>query len=355
MTAPARVDGSPPGLDLARLDAYLRTTAPELTGPGLSARLLAGGRSNLTYAVRTATTDYVLRRPPLGHVLATAHDMAREYRVIAALAETPVPVPAALLLCPDAEVLGAPFYLMARVPGTVYQRRSQTDRLDPAARHRLAFDMVETLAALHAVEPEKVGLADFGHPVGFLARQLRRWTGQLDRSRSRDLPGIDHLRDRLAATVPASDTTGGRAAIVHGDFRLDNLLVDPQTMRITAVLDWEMATLGDPLTDLGLLMAYWEGLDPGAPAEENPITDALGPAAGFPSGAELVDRYAEHSTVDIAALPWYLGLACYKLAVILEGIHYRYTAGQTVGEGFERIGALVLPLIEHGLDVTREV
>jgi aminoglycoside phosphotransferase (APT) family kinase protein len=352
MTAPERIDGSPPGLDLGRLDAYLRTAAPELTGPGLSARLLSGGRSNLTYEVRTDSTGYVLRRPPLGHVLATAHNMSREHTVISALADTPVPVPAALLLCPDVNVLGAPFFLMSLVPGTVFQRRSQTDRLDPAVRERLAYDMVETLAALHQVDPDEVGLSGFGRPIGFLRRQVRRWTRQLHFSRSRDLPRADELRDRLFATIPAGDNTRVRGTIVHGDFRLDNLVVDPQTMRINAVLDWEMATLGDPLADLGLLLAYWDGFTPGM---DNPITDALGTAAGFPSGAELIDHYAKHSAVDVTALPWYVGLACYKLAVILEGIHYRYTNGQTVGEGFERIGALVEPLLERGLDVTREV
>ncbi len=350
MTGPEHTD-EPPGLDLARLHAYLAETAAELTGPRLSARLISGGKSNLTYLVTTGTDEYVLRRPPLGHVLATAHDMGREYRVISALADTAVPVPQALLLCTDATVLGAPFYLMRRVPGTVYRRRSQTDELTAEAKRRLAFDMIDTLAALHAVEPEMVGLADFGHPTGFLARQVRRWAGQLDLSRSRDLPGIDELRERLAETVPVSK----RAAIVHGDYRLDNLLVDPQIMRITAVLDWEMATLGDPLTDLGLLMTYWEALGTGELATVgDAVADGVGPAAGFPTGRELIERYAERSTVDVSDLDWYVALGCYKLAVIAEGIHFRYSQGQTVGEGFDRFGVLVFPLIEHGLALTRE-
>jgi aminoglycoside phosphotransferase (APT) family kinase protein len=323
-----------------------------LTGPRLAARLIAGGKSNLTYVVTTGTDEYVLRRPPLGHVLATAHDMGREYRVISALVDTAVPVPQPLLICTDESVLGAPFYLMRRVAGTVYRHRAQTDELTGVAKHQLAFDMIDTLAALHAVDPEKVGLAEFGHPVGFLARQVRRWAGQLDLSRSRDLPGIDELRDRLAGTIPVST----RASIVHGDFRLDNLLVDPVTMRITAVLDWEMATLGDPLTDLGLLITYWDALGAGDLATfGNAVADGLGPAAGFPTGAELVARYAERSSLDVSELPWYVALGCYKLAVIAEGIHYRYTQGQTVGEGFDRMGLLVSPLIEHGLTLTREV
>lgn len=349
--APDHAD-SPPGLDLARLGNYLAQAAPQLTGARLAARLISGGKSNLTYVVTTGTGEYVLRRPPLGHVLATAHDMSREYRVISALADTAVPVPQALLLCADESVLGAPFYLMRRVAGTVYRHRAQTDELTAEAKRRLAFDMVDTLAALHSVDPEKVGLADFGHPTGFLARQVRRWAGQLDLSRTRDLPGIDELRDRLAGTVPLSQ----RAAIVHGDYRLDNLLVDAQIMRITAVLDWEMSTLGDPLTDLGLLMTYWEALGAGELASVgDAIADGVGPAAGFPTGRELIDRYAERSALDVSQLAWYVALGCYKLAVIAEGIYYRHTQGQTVGAGFDRFGMLVSPLIEHGLAVTREI
>jgi aminoglycoside phosphotransferase (APT) family kinase protein len=250
------------------------------------------------------------------------------------------------------------------VPGEVLRGRRQTDALPAAARHEIAFAMVDTLAALHAVDPAAVGLTGFGRPDGFLARQVRRWAGQLDRSTSRDLPGAAELRDRLAATVPQSpapaivhgdfrldnllvDVEAPAPAIVHGDFRLDNLLVDVEARRVTAVLDWEMATLGDPLTDLGLLLTYWEVL--AAQDNGNPIADAIGPAAGFPSGAELLSRYAVGSPYDLDALDWYTALACYKLAVILEGIHFRYLHGQTVGAGFDRIGALVAPLLAAGL------
>jgi aminoglycoside phosphotransferase (APT) family kinase protein len=332
---------SPPGLDLERLNAYLSTAAPELTAR--SAELIHGGRSNLTYLVSHPSGDYVLRRPPLGHVLATAHDMGREYRVISALADTDVPVPGAILLCTDPDVLGAPFYLMQRVLGTVYRYRKQTDVLDTEAKRQLILHMLDTLAALHEVDPTKVGLGDLGRPDGFLVRQVRRWAGQLEKSRSRELPGADELRDRLAATVPVSQ----RASVVHGDYRLDNLIVDPDTMRIAAVLDWEMATLGDPLADLGLLLTYWT-------ARSETVTDGLGPAAGFPPADELVARYAEQSTVDVSGLDWYVALGCYKLAVIAEGIHYRFTLGQTVGAGFDRIGEMVIPMIEHGLTLTRE-
>jgi aminoglycoside phosphotransferase (APT) family kinase protein len=332
----------PPGLDLNALASYLAKHRPDLaTGP-LRATLVAGGRSNLTYFVTDGATGYVLRRPPLGHVLATAHDMSREHTVISALGGTAVPVPKTLLMCGDDTVLGAPFYLMERVPGEVLRTRAQTDPLTGDARREIAEAMIDTLVALHRVDPYEVGLGEFGRPDGFLARQVRRWGAQLDRSRSRDLRGAAELRDGLAASVPTSPPP----AIVHGDFRLDNLIVDPAERRVNAVLDWEMATLGDPLTDLGLLVTYWDVL--GGAAADNPIATGVGPAAGFPPASDLLDRYAKTSPVDLSALPWYTALACYKLAVILEGIHYRYTQGQTVGAGFDQIGAIVPPLIASG-------
>ena len=342
---------SPVGLDLHHLGAHLRTHCPPLAGAPLSATLIAGGKSNLTYLLDAADRELVLRRPPLGHVLATAHDMAREFRVISALAPTAVPVPEPVLFCADPEVIGAPFYLMERVRGSVYRRREQTDALSPQQRRELAMAMMETLATLHTIDPAEVGLADFGRPEGFLARQVRRWSGQLDRSRSRDLPGIDLLRDRLAATVPA-DTGAGR--IVHGDYRLDNLLTLVDPVRVCAVLDWEMATLGDPLADLGLLLTYWDVLGGEEAAAGNPVADGLGPHAGFPAGADLIERYATASGIDVGPLHWHIALGCFKLAVICEGIHYRHTLGQTLGEGFDRIGDMVAPLVAHGLTAAGE-
>ncbi|SBT37000.1 phosphotransferase family protein [Micromonospora auratinigra] len=349
--APPPTGPAPRGLDLDRLGPYLAAHRPELAAGPLSARLIAGGKSNLTYLLRSGEREVVLRRPPLGHVLATAHDMAREHRVISALAPTDVPVPAALLLCVDESVLGAPFYLMEKVDGEVYRSRAQTDPLTAAQRRELALAMMDTLAALHRVEPASVGLADFGRPEGYLARQVRRWAGQLDRSRSRPLPGIDELRDALAGSVPEGANAG---RIVHGDYRLDNLLAVVDPVAVRAVLDWEMATLGDPLADLGLLLTYWSVLGDSELAEGNPVADGIGPRAGFPSGAELIDRYAGRSDVDVGPLHWHVALGCFKLAVICEGIHYRHTLGQTLGGGFDRIGEMVAPLVEHGLHAVRE-
>ncbi|MFE9187950.1 phosphotransferase family protein [Micromonospora haikouensis] len=379
MTDPAVVDprtgpgagagaGAPKGLDLDRLAAYLAAHRPELAAPPLRARLIAGGKSNLTYALRVGEgatgREVVLRRPPLGHVLATAHDMAREHRIISALAPTAVPVPAALLLCPDPAVLGAPFYLMEKVDGEVFRSRSQTDALTAGQRRDLAMAMMDTLADLHAVDPAAVGLADFGRPEGFLGRQVRRWAAQLDQSRSRPLPGIDELRAALAGSVPEGANAG---RIVHGDYRLDNLLAtvgaapsadgpgdNAGAVSVRAVLDWEMATLGDPLADLGLLLTYWDVLGDSDAAAGNPVADGLGPRAGFPAGAELIERYAGRGDVDVGPLHWHVALGCFKLAVICEGIHYRHTLGQTLGGGFDRIGDMVAPLVEHGLRAVRE-
>ncbi|QSB13712.1 phosphotransferase family protein [Natronosporangium hydrolyticum] len=328
-----------PGLDLDRLAEYLASTRPELaTGP-LTGQLLPGGRSNLTYVVTDGAQEWVLRRPPLGHVLGTAHDMAREHRVISALAETEVPVPEALLLCTDPAVLGAPFYLMSRVDGEPLRSPKQTAALTTDRATGIATAMMATLAALHRVDPAAVALTDFGRPAGFLGRQVRRWSTQLANSRSREVAGIDELAARLADPVPDSPAP----AIVHGDFRLENLLIDGD--RITAVLDWEMSTLGDPLTDLGLLLVYWEIV----PQLQSPLLLGVGPAHGFPAGAQLRHWYQAATGHDTGAVDWYVALGCFKLAVILEGIHYRYCHGLTVGDGFDHIGPLVPPLVGHGL------
>ncbi|MCP3804447.1 phosphotransferase family protein [Allokutzneria sp. A3M-2-11 16] len=331
-----------PGLDLAAAEAYLHRERPGLlTGP-LTAELIAGGRSNLTYLLTDAGgTEWVLRRPPLGHVLATAHDMAREYRVISALGATPVPVPRAELLCTDPEVLGAPFYLMERAPGTVLRRRKQADVLGEDGARRLSEQLVDVLVDLHSVDPAAVGLGDFGRPEGFMARQLARWRKQLDASRSRPVPELDELSERLGADVPDS----GRAAIVHGDYRLDNVLVAMDPVRVSAVLDWEMATLGDPLADLGLLVVYWDRLTGIGDA----IADSFAGMPGFPSSAELVARYTARTGVDPAELPWYVAFGHFKLGVIVEGIHYRHTQGKTVGAGFELLGQMVGPLAKGGI------
>ncbi|WP_182873911.1 phosphotransferase family protein [Microbispora sp. H10670] len=329
------MDADPPGLDLARLAGHLQRAG--LTEGPLTAELIVGGRSNLTYVVRDAARTYVVRRPPLGHVLATAHDMAREHRVMSALRDTPVPVPRMFHLCRDAEVIGAPFYVMEHVEGG-----------QPPLTPALAHALVDVLAALHSITPGSVGLGDFGRPEGFLERQVARWKRQLDASRSRDVPGFDDLYERLARDVPAES---GAPAILHGDFKLGNTLVSDGEVR--AVLDWEMSTLGDPLTDLALFLLYGEvsALDPAAGRAVGATGEAGGEAPPLPieTGADLAARYGEASGRDLSRFGWYAGLACFKLAVIAEGIHFRHTMGLTVGEGFAGIGEQVAPLVARGL------
>ncbi len=338
----------PPGLPLDRLSAFLDEEAPGLLEGGLTGRVIAGGKSNLTYEVGDGRRTVIVRRPPLGHVLATAHDMVREHRVITALRDTPVPVPETYAVCPGDEVIGAPFYVMERVEGTPYRLARELEPLGPSRTRAIADRMVDTLVALHGVDPAEVGLGDFGRPEGFLERQVRRWKQQLDASRSREIEGVDELHARLAGSVPEQ----GPPAVVHGDFRLDNLLVRERGGRdeVTAVLDWEMATIGDPLTDVALLAAY-QSLP--HMMQTNAVSDvALAP--GFPTAAELLERYGAASGRDLSSLSFHLGLAYFKLAVILEGIHYRYTQGQTVGAGFESIGQATGPLVAAGLRALEE-
>jgi aminoglycoside phosphotransferase (APT) family kinase protein len=333
----------PPGLDLDRLGAWFADHIPGAR-PTLQATLIAGGKSNLTYVVSDGLGEWIVRRPPLGHVLATAHDMAREYRVMSALHDTDVPVPRTYALCRDDAVLGAEFYVMERCAGTPYRHAWQLAELGEQRTRAISTGLVGALAALHAIDPATVGLADFGRPEGFLARQVQRWKKQLDASYNRELPAADELYTRLAADVPEQAAAG----IVHGDYRLDNVLVDAQD-RPTAVLDWEMATLGDPLTDLALMLTYHRL---GSSGLETVSTVSTAP--GFLTEDEIIDRYAAASDRDLSHFGFYLGLAAFKLAAILEGIHYRHLNGQTVGEGFDRIGDAIQPLLDAGLSALKE-
>jgi aminoglycoside phosphotransferase (APT) family kinase protein len=339
----------PKGLDVAALQGWLERECPELvTGP-LSASLITGGKSNLTYTLSAGARDYVIRRPPLGHVLATAHDMGREYQVMDALAPTNVPVPRMLARCEDTEIIGAPFYIMEKVAGTPYGRASQLESLGADRTRTITERMVDTLVALHAVDYTEVGLGNFGRPDGYLERQVARWKKQLDASHSRDLPGMDELFFRLDGNVPA---TRGHA-IVHGDFRLDNILVDADD-RVTAVLDWEMATLGDPLVDVAILIAYRQmaGDNPAEGVDAALISDAPR-ADGYLAADELLERYSASSGRDVSAIDFHLAFAFFKIAVIVEGIHFRFVNGQTAGAGFEGIGSLSAPLIAAGLAASR--
>jgi aminoglycoside phosphotransferase (APT) family kinase protein len=306
------------GVDVGRVTAWFEGHAPGVVPP-LTFELIAGGHSNLTYRVTDSTGHrWVLRRPPTGQVLATAHDMEREHRIISALAPTDVPVAPVVGLCTDPAVNGAPFYVMAFVDGLVVRSEEAGLELDPAARRRAGESLIDTMVTIHSVDLEDVGLADLGRHEGYLARQLKRWYGQWNQSKTRELPAIDQVHDHLIASLP--EQRG--ATIVHGDYRLDNCLVSHEG-EVVAVLDWEICTLGDPLADLGLLMVYWA--DPG-----DPTSAMLSPATaldGFPSRSQLAERYAERSGRDIAELDRYTAFGYWKLACIVEGVYARYIGG----------------------------
>jgi aminoglycoside phosphotransferase (APT) family kinase protein len=337
------------GADPSIVGPYLARALGDPGWAGADVALISGGKSNLTYRVRSRAGDVVLRRPPLGNVLPTAHDMVREHTVLRALAGTEVPVPTPLHLCTDTEVLGAPFYVMSHVEGPIVRDALPAGFAESAAeRTAITHGLVDTLATLHAVDPAAVGLAGFGRPEGFLARQVSRWTRQW-RATADAVTGaadeLDALAEALAASVPDSPT----GAIVHGDYRIDNTVLDPDHPgRIAAVLDWEMSTLGDPLADLGLLLVYWaEAGDPPERRAVSPVRSVT-TLPGFGTRDDLVRRYAERSGRDLADLPWYVAFGSFKLAVVVAGIVARHRADAMVGEGFADVGASFAPLVHLG-------
>jgi aminoglycoside phosphotransferase (APT) family kinase protein len=340
---------SPPGLDL---DAIRRFLDPHVGGltDGLSAEVIKGGRSNLTYVVRDGERRWVVRRPPLAHVLPTAHDMAREWRVISALQKTDIPVPGAVAFCADESVVGAPFYVMEYIDGHVVRDRLPRDfPRNATTRADMSAALVDTLVRLHAIDPEEVGLGDFGRPEGFLERQVRRWWQQWEASKTRELPAIEELHRRLEASIPEQSAAG----IVHGDYRLDNVVFAPDDpSRVVAILDWEMSTVGDPLCDLGLLIVYWPD------TADDPAVTALHAGGlclddGFYSRATIIHEYQVDSRRDLRSLEWYIALGYYKLAIIAEGIAMRHQMGMTVGDGFETMGQMVPPIVEGALERAR--
>ena len=307
------------GVHAANVTAWMRAHVDGVTPP-LEFSFIAGGHSNLTLEVRDAAgRRMVLRRPPLSHGLASAHDMGREHRIISGLWGSAVPVARALGYCDDPAVNGAPFYVMDFVDGHVVRDRAAAERvLDETARRRASESLVETLAAIHAVDLGAVGLADLGRHEGYVARQLKRWHGQWHAQKTRELPIIDEVHEELARRIPEQ----GPATIVHGDYRLDNCIVGDDGA-VRAVLDWEICTLGDPLADLGLFTVYWTG--PGD--EPSPWLGQATTATGFMDRAELISRYARATGRDVGDIEYYRAFAYWKLACIVEGVYARYLGG----------------------------
>jgi aminoglycoside phosphotransferase (APT) family kinase protein len=322
-------------IDQASLEDWF---AREVDGakPPLEFERISGGRSNLTYGVSDVEGHrWALRRPPLGKRLASAHDMAREYRIISALTPTDVPVAPAVALCDDESVNGAPFYVMGFVNGPILRTKAEAEEgFDEGDRKAIGERVVDTLVAIHAVDPDEVGVGDLGRKEDYVARQLRRWYGQWEKSKTRELELIDDVHRRLSERIPDQ----GPATIVHGDYRLDNLILSSDG-EIAAVVDWELCTLGDPLADVGMLLVYWS--QPGD--ELMPLFDPPTTAAGFPLRADVRERYAELSGRDLAEIDYYVALAFWKLAIILEGVFARYAAGQygKEEEGYQQFAKVV--------------
>ena len=326
---------APDGIDPAGLEAWFAENVTAAERP-LSFERIAGGHSNLTYRVSDAGgRHWALRRPPLGKRLGSAHDMVREHKVVSALGATAVPVAPVVGLCQDESVNGAPFYVMDFVEGPILRGLAEADVFpEEDDRRAIGLRVADTLVAIHAVDPDAAGLGDLGRKEDYVARQLRRWQGQWEKSKTRELEAVDRVHERLAARIPAQ----GPATIVHGDYRLDNMILTPAG-EVAAVVDWELCTLGDPLADVGLLMAYW----PQRGGETIALGQPANLAPGFPTQEELAARYAERSGRDLSELDFFVALGYWKLAIILEGVYARYAAGGygKVDPGIQEFARLV--------------
>ncbi len=335
----AEETNSPEGIDGERVGAWLEANVDGARGPFAYERI-AGGRSNLTYRVTdSAGTSWALRRPPMGKALGSAHDMGREHRVVSALGPTPVPVAAIAGYCTDESVNEAPFYVMDFLEGPILRLREDAEAFDEVSRRAIGERVVDTLVEIHAQVPDDIGLGDLGKKEDYVARQLHRWQRQWEGSKTREIPLVEQVHDRLSELIPAQ----GPATLVHGDYRLDNMILE-DSGEVAAVVDWELCTLGDPLADVGLLLVYW--------GEEGdtllPLFEPATMAPGFPSREDVRTRYAERSGRDLSGIDYFVALGYWKLAIILEGVYSRYAKGQygKPEDGFEEFGRNVGRLAE---------
>ncbi len=332
------------GINQPEVTAWLAERI-QLDAP-LRFELITGGHSNLTFMVRDAKDRrWVLRRPPLNSVLATAHDMRREARVVSAMASTTVPVPNVVGLCEDEAVNGPPFYVMDFVEGTVARNAKIATRLSEDVRRKSSESLVRVLAQLHAVRPDDVGLGDLGKKSDYVARQLRRWSRQVESLSKRDLPLLDEVHAELAQRIPDQ----GEAGIVHGDYRLDNCIISDEG-EVAAVLDWELCTLGDIRADVGTLAVYWaRPEDDFFPLDEPPTI-----VEGFYSRRQLVDAYLQAARRDVDHLDYFIAFSYWRLACILEGVYARYLAaamGKSVPTNLERFPVGVDKLTQRAADI----
>ena len=342
-TTPVRPDER---LDEDALACYLKGRLPG-AGGALRVEQFPGGHSNLTYLLRYEDREFVMRRPPLGPVVPTAHDMTREYRVLSALWPVFPQAPRSYLLCEDPGVIGAPFFVMERRRGIVIRREWPKDfGDDPATRGRISEAVVDLMAALPAVDYAAVGLGTLGKPEGFVQRQVKGWAERWDRAKDREIQAIDEVARWLAERTPVPTA----ATLVHGDLKLDNTMLDPlDPGRVVALLDWEMCTTGDPLVDLGVLLCYWA--EPGDPEARRETISAVTAAPGWHTRAELVARYAERTGRDVSKIAFYEAFALFRVAVVIQQIYIRWKRGQTKDERFEAFGLRVEGLAHAALDL----
>ena len=335
-------------LDWVRLAAWLRERLPACQIPGLDVSReprvaqFPGGHSNLTYLVSFGDADIVVRRPPFGPVAPTAHDMAREFRWLSAIHTVFPLAPRPYLLCEDTNVIGCVFYAMERRRGVVVRTDEPPALAQPAARHRLSGALIDTLADLHAIDVVAGGLSGLGKPAGFVARQVKGWSDRWHRSQTTTLGEMDALAEWLQANLPPDPA---HPSVVHGDFKLDNVMLHPDDVgRIVAVFDWEMSALGDPLVDLGIVLAYWSPTAP--PSQRDALTTVID-RPGYFTKDEIVERYAARSGRDVSNIRYYEIFAVFKIAVVIQQIYYRYVQGQTSDARFASFGARVEFLARH--------
>lgn len=335
-------------LDVNALRTYLNEALGS-QGSSLEVRQFPGGHSNLTYLIRYGSNEFVLRRPPVGPVAPTAHDMPREYKLLEAVHPLFRLAPKPILLCEEIDVIGVPFYLMERRHGVIV-RSSVLPSIgeNNRARRRVSEAVVETLVKLHAVEIQKSGIVKLGKPIGFVGRQVDGWAKRWERSKTGELPQMEEVIEWLSERLPADDGEG--ATIVHNDFKLDNVMLDEQEpTRVVAVLDWEMSTVGDPLIDVGLFLAYWTMKG----TESNSSLRAITNGPGWLTREEIIELYEKATSRDLSRIVFYETFARFKVAVVIQQIYFRYVLGQTRDERFANLDVMVKQLATDALDLAQ--
>jgi aminoglycoside phosphotransferase (APT) family kinase protein len=346
---PVERDAGAPGIDVARVSDWLAKALPELTPPFRFSRV-GQGQSNLTFRVDDAAAhSVVLRRPPLGELLASAHDVGREYRILSALAPVGARVPRPLATCSESDVTGAPFYVMEFVDGLILTAARTAERLPATAREAAGRSIVDTLVELHDVDVDAAGLAEFRRPESLVSRQLRRWARQWEASKTRELPVVDEVSDQLARRMPEEHET----VLLHGDYHVHNFVID-EDGSVKAVLDWELCTVGDPLADVGQMVAYWDELGAFAGRPDALFREPITQLPGFPRATELAEMYAESSGRDLGQLGFWVAFAYWKIAIIVEGVYRRWlndpTNGSDAGSlqpAVERLAGLARDALGH--------